>query len=95
MRGKVLSVRRTDAKPLNDGEYYVVDLIGLPVFTESGKIGVLTDVTPAKTDVFTVKTDDGRILRFPFLKDLLVCIDLEKGITVKEKRLSEVGVYEI
>ena len=96
LRGKELSVRREDAEPLENGEYYVVDLIGLPVFTESKKIGVLIDVTSAKTDIFTVKCDDGNVLRFPFLKDLVLSIDVVGGkITLKQKRLDEVGVYEI
>lgn len=95
LRGKTLTVRREDAAPLSRGEYYIADLIGLPVYTENEKIGMLTGITSAKTDIFTVKTENN-VLRFPFLKDLVVKIDVEGGkIILKESRLKEVGVYEI
>ena len=96
MRGKFIFVSREDAVPLKEGSFFIADLIGASVFTEKGKIGTLTDITSAKTDVFTVENDDGGVLRFPFLSDLIVSVDVEnKKIVLKEKRLSEVGVYEI
>lgn len=95
-RGKLLRVERKDGAPLKENEFYIADVIGCSLFTEDGeKVGVITDVTQAKTDVFTVKTVSGKIMRFPFLKDLLVNADVANfSITVKEKRLKEVGCYE-
>ena len=62
---------------------------------QNGRIGRITEIVNAKTDIFTVLCDDGKVLRFPFLKDLLYSVDAENGeIKVKGKRLSEVGVYE-
>ena len=56
---------------------------------------MLIDITSAKTDIFTVRTPNG-ILRFPFLKDLVINVDaVNCKITLKEKRLNEVGLYEI
>lgn len=96
MRGKFLCVSRDNAVNLKENTFFIADLIGADVFTEKEKIGRLTDITSAKTDIFTVETSDGKTLRFPFLKDLIVKIDVaEKQIILKEKRLSEVGVYEI
>ena len=96
LRGKFIFVSRENAVPLDENSYFIADLIGASVFTESGKIGTLTDITSAKTDVFTVETDDGRVLRFPFLKDLIVKVDVtKKEIVLKEKRLSEVGIYDV
>ena len=96
LRGKFILISRENAVHLKENSFFIADLIGSTVFTENGKLGVLTDITSAKTDIFTVKTEDGGVLRFPFLKDLIVKIDVaKKEIVLKEKRLSEVGVYEI
>lgn len=96
LRGKFICVKREDAVSLKENSYFIADLIGSGIFTESGKIGTLSDITSAKTDIFTVDTVDGNRLRFPFLKDLIIKIDPEKKeIVLKEKRLEEVGVYEI
>lgn len=94
-RGKYVCVRREDAIPLKKDTYFIADIIGCALKTETTLIGEVVDVTSAKTDIFTVRTVDGKTLRFPFLKDLLVKVDVEnKEITVKEKRLGEVGLYE-
>lgn len=95
-RGKFLRVTRDNAIPLEEGRYFIVDVIGCAIVTEDGqKVGEVTDVTSARTDIFTVQTIDGRVLRFPFLKDLTIKVDVEnKTITVDKKRLGEVSCYE-
>ena len=96
LRGKFVFVSRENAVPLDKDSFFIADLLGSTVFTENEKIGCLTDITSAKTDIFTVKTENGKILRFPFLKDLIIKIDvMNKEIFLKEKRLAEVSVYEI
>ena len=95
-RGKFLHVKREDAIALEEGRYFVVDLIGCDVITkEKGVIGKIIDIFSCRTDVITVKCNDGRILRFPFLKDLVENVDIKsKQFIVKDKRLSEVSCYE-
>ncbi|MBE7081451.1 MAG: 16S rRNA processing protein RimM [Clostridiales bacterium] len=95
-RGKFLHVKREDAIALEEGRYFVVDLIGCDVITkEQGVIGKIIDIFSSRTDVITVKCSDGRILRFPFLKDLVEKVDIEKKqFIVLDKRLSEVSCYE-
>ena len=45
LRGCELYVRREDAIPLEEGEYYVGDLVGCTVFDEDGnEVGVLRDI---------------------------------------------------
>lgn len=96
MRGKFLCVTRENAVVLPPDRYFIADIIGCDVFTqENEKIGNVTDLTEAKTDIFTVKTVDGRVMRFPFLKDAVTQVDVEnKKIIVSLKRLTEVCVYE-
>lgn len=95
-RGKFLCVERKDAVKLPENRYFVADIEGSNLVLDSGEVvGTIVEVTTARTDIFTVKTVDNRVLRFPFLKDLLVSVDVEnKIVTVNEKRLKEVSLYE-
>lgn len=96
MRGKFLHVLRENAIALEEGRYFIVDVLGCVLITENGqKIGEVIDVTSARTDIFTVRCVNGRIMRFPFLKDLIVSVEIsQKTITVYKKRLNEVSCYE-
>lgn len=95
-RGKFLRVKREDAAPLEENSYYIADIIGCRVITETGKeICTVKDVISAKTDVFSGETADGKTVRFPFLKDALIGVDIAaRTITVKEKRFGEISLYE-
>lgn len=95
-RGKFLRVTRENAIPLEEGRYFVVDIIGCEVVTDKGQeVGEVIEVTSARTDVFTLTCPNGKIMRFPFLNDLVLSVDVQnKKITVSEKRLEEVSCYE-
>lgn len=95
-RGKLLHVLRENAVKLEKGSFFIADILGCEVVTDDGKpVGKVSDVTKAKTDVWTVETVDSRVLRFPFLKDLVKSIDIEnKYIVLYAKRLAEVSCYE-
>ena len=96
LRGKFLCVKRADAVELKENTFFIADIIGCSLLTgDDETVGEVTDVTPAKTDIFTVRCSDGRVMRFPFLKDLLISVDVGKKIVrVKRKRLDEVSCYE-
>ena len=94
-RNKFLCVKKQDAVALPKGSYFIVDIEGCKLYDENGEIGTVREVTSAKTDYFTVDTVDNRVLRFPFLKDLIIKIDTDsKEIYVKGERLKEISVYE-
>lgn len=95
-RGKFLHVKREDAVALEEGRYFIADIIGCDVISkENGVIGRIIDVFSSRTDVITVKCSDGRIMRFPFLKDLVQKVDvIGKQFIVNDKRLNEVSCYE-
>jgi len=95
-RGKFICVDRENAVPLEEGRYFIADIIGCELKTDNGSlVGTVIEVTSARTDIFTVKCTDGVIMRFPFLKDTIINIDVEnKFIVVKAKRLSETACYE-
>ena len=60
-KGKDLLVTREDAVPLEEGEYFIADLLDLDVYSdEDEKIGVLYDVMQTgANDVYVVKTEEG------------------------------------
>ncbi len=57
-RGTELHVRRDELPPLEDGSYYVADLVGLDVLDENGAhVGVVRDVLPGlANDVLELDT---------------------------------------
>jgi len=95
LRGKLIEIDRSEAIPLEEGRYYVVDVIGSIVVTDTGKeLGKVKDITTISTDIYTITSAKGDI-RFPLVKDLLINMDTKNKImTVSEKRFYEVAVYE-
>ena len=93
LRGKDVVVRRDELPALEEGRYYIADLLGLPVVTEGGEeVGTLTDVRPAACDVYTVEKDGKEIL-FPAAEGVVLEVNLSEGkIVVSKKRFSEVAV---
>lgn len=85
-----------DSVPLPKGRYFVKDLVGCSVVTESGKlVGTVTDILQyGAADVFVCRKD-GKNLSFPFLKDVVLSVDTDrKTVTLNETRFNEVAVYE-
>lgn len=77
-----LFVTRENAIPLEEGEYYIADLMGLSVFSDDGRmLGTLTDVLQTgANDVYVVSKDNKELL-IPAIKD---CI---KEISLEEKKM--------
>lgn len=77
-----LYVTRDNAVELEEGEYFVCDLIGLKVQDEVGKvIGTVTDVLQTgANDVYEVSDDDGHKYLFPAIKQCILGVDLDAGI---------------
>lgn len=84
LRGKWVLVPEEDAIPLEEGEYFLYQLIGLAVHTDAGaRLGELVEVieTPAN-NVFRVAGDSGEVL-LPDIEEVVLEIDFENGrITV-------------
>ncbi len=95
-RFKYISVERDNAVELEENNFFIVDILGCEILDdENNSYGKVIDVTQAKTDVFTVENCNGKIMRFPFLKDALVKVDIKnKRIIFNKKRLMEISCYE-
>lgn len=80
-KGKDLLVSREDAVPLEEGEYFIADLLDLDVYSdEDEKIGVLYDVMQTgANDVYVVKTEEGKEILLPAIDECILDIDLEES----------------
>ena len=80
-KGKDLLVTREDAVPLEEGEYFIADLLDLDVYSdEDEKIGVLYDVMQTSAnDVYVVKTEEGKEILLPAIDECILDIDLEEN----------------
>lgn len=81
-KGMDLYVLREDAIPLDEGEYYVSDLIGMTVSDENEKeLGILSDVIQTgANDVYVVKGNlefGGREIMIPAIKQCILSVDTE------------------
>ncbi|MBR5985558.1 MAG: 16S rRNA processing protein RimM [Clostridia bacterium] len=96
LRGRYLLVDRAHAAKLNDGEYFIVDLIGIKGLDETGKgYGILKEVMqPGGNDVYVFVDKAARKeYLIPALKSVVISTDPEKGEMVFDsKRLNEVSV---
>lgn len=79
LRGKVLYIDRAD-ETLEEGMYYVQDLIGLEVYdADSGQLyGTLTQVSQTgANDVYHIRFADGSEQLIPAIKEVVLSTDLE------------------
>ena len=84
LKEMVIFADRADI-PLDEGDYFITDLIGLPVIdVDSGvEYGKVSEVfNTGASDIYTVKTCDGERM-IPAVPEFIIEIDLERGIFVR------------
>lgn len=93
LRGKDVLADRAEAPELPEGSAYIADVIGCRLVTAEGEeLGVVQDVTPAHTDIYTVLCGEKSVM-FPAAEGVILSIDVEEGtVTVDKKRFGEVAV---
>ena len=81
-KGRDLLVTRENAIPLEEGEYYIADILGATVVTEDGEtFGVLKDVlTTGANDVYVVEDTKGAEVLLPAIKECILDVDVEKNV---------------
>lgn len=79
LRGFEVKVTAQERMPLDEGQYWVDDLIGLTVVDEEGlELGRVVDVTNAgASDLFEISTPRGRGY-VPFVDEFVRSVDLEE-----------------
>lgn len=77
-----LWVTRENAIPLEEGEYYIADLIDLAVVSDEGEeLGVLSDVLETgANDVYVVSKKGVQDLLLPNIPECILDVNLEEGV---------------
>lgn len=84
-RGKLLHGERDDAPPLEEGRYYIVDILGLSCESETGEVlGKVVDIQNLASDVYTIEKAGKKIL-FPAVKNVIKRVDFENGKLIVDK----------
>lgn len=93
LRGKEVVADRAELPALPENRYYIADLIGCEVVTDSGEsVGKVEAVTPAKTDVYTLRAD-GKEIVFAAAAGVILSVEPEEGrIVVDGRRFKEVSL---
>lgn len=75
-----IMVTREHAVPLEEGEYFICDIIGASVVEEDGTpVGTVKDVMETgANNVFVIMTEDGKEVLFPSIPDCIKKVDVEK-----------------
>ncbi|HAX53302.1 MAG TPA: 16S rRNA processing protein RimM [Lachnospiraceae bacterium] len=78
-KGKSLFVDRENAVKLEKDEYYIADLIGMQVFTEEGRLGVLKDVLETgANEVYVVDSDKYGEVLIPAIQQCILDVNVEE-----------------
>lgn len=79
LRNSYLTISRNSAEELEEGRYYVVDLLGLEVYTdEQILLGTLEDIfNTGSNDIYVVKNKEGKQILLPAIQDVIKKIDIE------------------
>lgn len=76
-----LFVTRENAVPLDEGEYYIADMIGADIFLEDkSHFGTVRDILQtAANDVIVAETDDGKEVLLPVTEECVLDMDAENA----------------
>ena len=84
LRNSYLEIDREDAIPLEEGTYFIADLIGLDVYTDEGiLLGKVDDIyNTGSNDIYVVKNELGKQVLLPGIKDVIKEVKLDDRIIV-------------
>jgi 16S rRNA processing protein RimM len=82
MRNQFAYVSSADRPPLEEGEYYHHELIGLTVVDEDGQLlGKIVEILETgASDVYIVRSDAGPEILLPDIPDVVLDINLAEGL---------------
>ena len=84
-RGKKIEGEREDAPALDEGQYYIVDILGLACETQDGEfLGTVKNIVNLSSDVYTIEKNGKEIL-FPAVNGVIVQVDIAGGKIVVDK----------
>lgn len=79
LRNGILEISREDAIPLEEGEYFIADLLESEVYSDEGeKLGILEDIyNTGSNDIYVVKNELGKSILLPGIPEVIKEIDVE------------------
>ncbi|MCI9286546.1 MAG: 16S rRNA processing protein RimM [Clostridia bacterium] len=74
-----IKIDRSDAVELPEDSYFIIDLIGIKVYTDEGEaLGDVIDVFPTgANDVYVVKNELGKQVLLPAIGDVIKNVDIQ------------------
>ena len=85
LKNSYLEIERSQAAKLDEGTYYIVDILGLEVYTDNNQfLGRVNDIfNTGSNDIYVVKDEMGKQILLPAIKEVIQKIDLDNNkITV-------------
>lgn len=81
LRNAFLEIDREDAIPLEEGTYFIADLLGLEVYTDEGKLlGKVEDIyNTGSKDIYAIKDELGKQVLLPGIDEVIKEVDLNNG----------------
>jgi 16S rRNA processing protein RimM len=81
LRNQLVMVRADDRPPLEEGEYYHHQILGLRVFNEDGQfLGQVVEILETgANDVLVIRPEQGAELLLPMLESTVLSVNLESG----------------
>lgn len=79
LKNAYIEIDRKDAIPLEEGTYFIADLLESEVYSDEGeKLGILEDIynTGAK-DIYVVKNELGKSILLPGIPEVIKEVDIE------------------
>jgi len=81
LRDAKVMISMDQAAPLDDGEYYLFQLLGMKVLTEDFEVGTVKDVLQTgANDVYIVESDAYGEVLIPAHAETIVSIDFDAGV---------------
>lgn len=81
LRNTFLEIDREDAIPLEEGTYFIADLIGLEVYTDEEKmLGKVEEIYNAgANDIYVIKDELGKQILLPGIDEVIKEVDFERN----------------
>ncbi len=80
LKGASIKIHRKDARKLDEDEYFIADILGSDVYTDTGSyLGKVDDIyNSGAQDIYVVKDELGKQILLPSIKEVILDIDIEK-----------------
>ena len=98
LKNSYILINREDEEPLEEGVYYIVDLLGLDVYTDENiLLGNLEDIyNTGSNDIYVVKDENGKQILLPGIPDVIKEVDIEnKKIIVHLLKRTNLNMEDI